>query len=146
MNRFLSALFPWLKKMKNEKMRWKRAKSTPKSLKALKKSSKAKPSKRKAVIKKKTLKGKPAVSELPGEPVGTVTHYFSKARAAAVMVKGEGIAVGDELLFKGHTTRFKQKINSLQIDREPITKASDGQEAGIQVRSKVREGDLVFKL
>ena len=84
--------------------------------------------------------------KLPDEPIGKVTHYFSKARAAAVLIERSGIRVGDTLFFKGHTTQFKQKILSLQVNREVVPQASEGEEVGIGVRSKVREHDLVYKL
>ena len=115
-------------------------------------------SKKKRTVKKRTVrprkkgvakrKGKtqPKGPKLPEEPIGRVTHYFPKARATAVMIERDGVRVGDILYYKGHTTRFKQAVGSLQIDRQAVSEASSGQEVGIQVRSRTREHDLVFKL
>jgi hypothetical protein len=84
--------------------------------------------------------------ELPEEPVGRVTHYFPKVRAAAIMIEREGIRVGDVLYFKGHTTRFKQSVESLQINHQTVVQAGPGDEIGVRVKSRTREHDLVFKL
>ena len=100
---------------------------------------------KKRVVKKK-VKAPPKGPKLPAEPIGHVTHYFPKVRATAVMIERDGIRVGDILYYKGHTTGFKQEVGSLEIDRQPVSEASSGQEVGIQVRSRTREHDSVFKL
>ena len=119
------------------------------------KKSKAKKSVRKKVIRKKKApkksKGKKKTvplktPDLPSEPIGHVTHYFSKARAAAILIEREGIRVGDTLYFKGHTTNFKQKVESLQIERQAVSQAGPEDEVGLRVRARARENDLVFKL
>jgi len=97
-------------------------------------------------LKKQKAKAPPKGPQLPAEPVGRVTHYFPKVRAAAVMIQHDRIRAGDVLYFKGHTTRFKQQVASLQINRQPVSEASSGQEVGIQVKSRTREHDLVFNL
>lgn len=101
---------------------------------------------RKKKAAKKKVKARPKGPELPAEPIGRVTHYFPKARATAVMIERDGIRAGDVLYYKGHTTRFKQKVESLQINRQSVSEASSGEEVGIQVRARTREHDLVFKL
>lgn len=109
---------------------------------------KRKISRRRVTPKKGKKSGKRVVKEpeLPSKPIGKVTHYFPKAHATAVILEREGLRVGDTLYFKGHTTRFKQQVESIQIDRRPVSEASSGEEVGIQVRSRTREHDLVFKL
>lgn len=101
---------------------------------------------RKKGVAKKKVKARPKGPKLPAEPIGRVTHYFPKARATAVMIERDGIRAGDVLYYKGHTTRFKQKVESLQINRQPVSQASPGEEVGIRVRARTREHDLVFKL
>lgn len=98
--------------------------------------------------KKESAKTKPSKvgPKLPKEPIGRVTHYFSKARAAAAIIERDNIRIGDTLFFKGHTTQFKQIVQSLQINCQPVQQASPGDEIGIGVRSKVREHDLIYKL
>ena len=78
--------------------------------------------------------------------IGEVTHYFPHVKAAVVLVKNDRIRLGDKLLFKGHTTDFKQKITSIQINNVAIKEAQPGQEIGILVKSRVRHNDVVYKL
>jgi translation initiation factor IF-2 len=51
-----------------------------------------------------------------------------------------------EIHFKGATTDFIQKIDSMQYDHQPISAAKKGQEVGIKVNEKVREGDEVLEV
>ena len=94
---------------------------------------------------KKTKKKAPTI-QLPAETVGRVTHYFPKVRAAAVLIERDSIRAGDTLYFKGHTTRFKQQVESLQVNHQAVPQGNAGDEVGIRVRSRVREHDQVFKL
>ena len=115
--------------------------------KAVRKKRVVKKTRPKKLKKGKTRAGKAAKApKLPAEPIGRVTHYFPKARATAVMIERERVKVGDVLFYKGHTTHFKQRVGSLQINHQPVTVASPGDEVGIQVRSRTREHDLVFRL
>ena len=55
--------------------------------------------------------------------------------------------VGDTIRIKGgKETDFKQKIVSMEIDGKKIKKAKKGQQVGIKVKDKAREGYLVFKI
>lgn len=77
------------------------------------------------------------------KPVGRVTHFYGHIGVAIVKFK-EAIAVGDQVRFKGVTTDFEEPIASMQYDHKPIEKAKKGQEVGIKVTQKVREGDEVY--
>ena len=66
--------------------------------------------------------------------------------AAVVQVKQGEIRPGTVLSFRGHTTRFKQTVDSIQIDHKPILLAKAGDEIGIRVKSRVRAGDKVYKI
>ena len=123
--------------------------SAPKKKKPAKRAVQKKLAARKKRPVKKAGKKKTSAKKgprLPEEPIGRVTHYFPKAKATALMIENDTIRVGDVLYFKGHTTSFKQKIESMQIDHRPVEQANPGEEVGIQVRSRTREHDLVFKL
>ena len=101
----------------------------------------------KRTIKKKAAKAKTSGVKKPKETViGTVTHYFPHVNAAAVKVLKNSINVGDEIYLKGHTTDFKEKIESIQLDRSPIREGKKGQEIGLLVSSRVRIGDSVYKV
>ena len=78
--------------------------------------------------------------------IGKVTHYFPQVKAGALILKSGALTVGDTVHIKGHTTDFKQKIKSMQVDRNPIEKASKGYEIGILVKARVRVNDDVYKI
>ncbi|MEW6074708.1 MAG: translation elongation factor-like protein [Candidatus Omnitrophota bacterium] len=88
---------------------------------------------------------KPKPKKLDKDAVGIITHYFPHVRAAVFKAE-QPLAVGDMIKIKGHTTDFMQKVASMQIDRTPITVAKKGDEIGLQVESRVRRKDIVYKL
>lgn len=96
---------------------------------------------------KRTARKPAKKSVLPGlEAVGEVTHYFPKVKAGVLKIKKGSVSVGETLHFKGHTTDFKQKVGSLQLDHVPIETAKKGQEVGIRVKSRVRLNDVAYKI
>jgi putative protease len=76
--------------------------------------------------------------------VGEVTNYFEHVKAAAIKL-AKPLKVGDIIQIKGGEIEFKQKIESMQIDKNPVVKAKAGDEIGIKVKNKVRRGYKVFK-
>lgn len=78
-------------------------------------------------------------------PIGEITHYFRKVSAGVLRLIGS-LRLGDMILVKGHTTNFRQKVDSMQIDHVPIKEAKRGQEIGLKVVDRVRVGDTVYKL
>ena len=107
---------------------------------------------RKKVAKKKVVKKiakkkakKPIGLEGAMQKIGEVSHYFPKVKAAAVKLKKSGLKVGDQIYIKGHTTDFKEKVLSIQLDHSKISEGKKGQEIGLSVRSRVRTGDSVYK-
>jgi putative protease len=101
-------------------------------------------------VKKTVKKGarqafKKAAIALEGTLVGEITHYFPQVNAAVVKLQIP-LVVGDVIKVKGHTTDFTQPIASLQIDRVAVPAAKVGDEIGLQVKSRVRRGDIVTKL
>jgi len=89
-----------------------------------------------------------AVSFFAGEEayLGKVTHYFPKVRAGAIKIEKGNLASGDVIHIKGHTTDFKQKITSIEIDRVSIHQGQPGDEVGTLVRRRIRTGDTVYKV
>ena len=90
---------------------------------------------------------KPATkkAKTPKEPksIGVVTHYFGHIEVAIVKFT-TSISVGTKVHFKGATTDFTETIKSMQYDHQMIDTAKKGQEVGIKVGDKVREGDQVY--
>ena len=77
--------------------------------------------------------------------VGKVTHYFSKIGVAVIEITDGSIKVGDEIHIKGHTSDFKQKVDSMQIEQDKIEMAEPRQSIGLKVAEPVRANDLVYK-
>ncbi len=77
--------------------------------------------------------------------VGKVTHYFTKIGVAVIEVTDGSIKVGDEVHIKGHTSDFRQKITSMQIEHENVEVAEPGQSIGVKVEAPVRAHDAVYK-
>ena len=77
--------------------------------------------------------------------VGKLTHYFAKIGVAVIEVTNGSIKVGDEIHIKGHTTDFKQKVSSIQIEHENVDMAESGQSIGLKADQPIRANDLVYK-
>jgi len=136
-------------------MKKKKKKVTRKVARKAKKKKVVKRPKKKAVSakKKRAPKAKKPSRISTSVPVGTsleeigiVTHYFPHVEAAVIKLTKGSLSQGDTIVLKGHTTDFKEKIVSMQLDHVPITSASSGQEIGLKVKTRVREHDIVYKV
>ena len=85
------------------------------------------------------------MSEEGIQKVGEVTHFFTDIGVAVVKLSGS-LEVGDRIRVKGATTDFEQDVNSIQIDQEDVEEAGKGDEVGMKVKGRVRDGDNVYKL
>jgi putative protease len=56
------------------------------------------------------------------------------------------LEVGEEILVRGATTDFAQRVKSMQIEHEAVEAARRGAEVGIKVRYRCRPGDRVFRI
>ncbi|MFA6136242.1 MAG: translation elongation factor-like protein [Candidatus Paceibacterota bacterium] len=83
------------------------------------------------------------MKEKKEKKVGEVIHYYSKITVAVIKFSVP-VEVGDTIHFKGHTTDFSQKIDSIQIDYKPVEKVKAKQEAAMKVDDHVREGDVIY--
>jgi len=77
--------------------------------------------------------------------VGEVIHFFGKIMVAAIKLS-DTVKTGDKLLVEGATTGFEQVIESMQIDNNDVPEAKAGDDIGIKVKERVREGDRVYKV
>ena len=91
--------------------------------------------------------GKPGkeVSDVPEEAIGRVEAYFSRVGVAAIQLSG-ALHVGDTVHIRGHTTDLLQAVDSMEIDRQPISEAGPGADVGIRVKERVRDGDRVYRI
>jgi hypothetical protein len=89
----------------------------------------------------------PAAVPLPGEErVGIVTHYFGELSVAAVRMESGSLRLGDTIHIRGHTSDFQQRVDSMQVDHQPVSEAAAGQEIGLRVTQHAREHDVVYKV
>lgn len=77
--------------------------------------------------------------------LGKITHFFDKISVAVVDLSGN-LSLGEKIHVKGHTTDFVQDIDSMQLDKTAVNKASAGQVIGLKLNKLVREGDRVYKV
>jgi hypothetical protein len=132
-------------------------KSPVRKKKAPKKGPARKPAARRAAPKKKaaarpSAKPRPAPAPeaprgpLPGEVrVGVVSHYYGHLSVAAVKLE-VALKVGDTIRVLGHTSDFRQKVDSLQIEHLAVSEAIAGDEIGLKVVQHAREHDVVYRV
>lgn len=78
------------------------------------------------------------------QKIGEITHFFDKISVAIIKLE-KPLSKGDTIKIKGATTDLEVVVDSMQVDRTDIEQGEEGQEIGIKVSDKVREGDEVFK-
>ena len=76
--------------------------------------------------------------------VGKVTHYFGNIGVVVVKFSAP-VKKGDTLLIEGGENSFSQKVTSLESDHKKVTAAKKGDEFGMKVSKKAREGYRVYK-
>lgn len=83
--------------------------------------------------------------EIEGKPIGRVIHYFDKIQVAVVELSDK-LKVGDKIRIVGGEIDFEQMIESMEVDHKKIESAKKGDEVGIKVSEKVRDGYRVYKI
>lgn len=79
------------------------------------------------------------------KPIGVVTHFYGGI-GVAIIKFNKVVKRGLTVEFRGASTNFSQPIESMQYDHQEIAVAKKGQEVGIKVSDKVREGDEVYEV
>ena len=82
----------------------------------------------------------------PEEKIGVVTHFYSHLGVAVVKLERGHLRVGETIHVKGHTSDFRQRVESLELEHQKIPMATAGQECGLSVIQHAREGDEVYKV
>ena len=77
--------------------------------------------------------------------LGVVTHYFGKIQVA-VLDLTRNVKLGDMVRFDGYLTEFEQRIDSMQVDKQPIDEAKKGTEIALKVVERVRPGDEMWEV
>lgn len=99
--------------------------------------------KKKSSSPRKLLKTRKTVKIKKPKPIGIVTHFYGNISVAIVKFKMT-VKVGTAIKFMGATTDFAETIQSMQFNHEVVKSAKKGQQIGIKVKKRVREGDSVF--
>jgi putative protease len=87
------------------------------------------------------------VETLPGQRIGVVTHYFSHLSVAVLKLDpGAKLRVGDRIHLKGHTTDFGQRVDSLQVEHQPVMEVGPNDDFGLKVIDHAREHDIVYRV
>jgi len=147
-------------KVKRKKAPARKPAARKKAAPARKKPAKKKPAVRRAAPKKQPARlvpmarpvsrpARPAGIPAPSageERIGTVTHYYSHLSVAIVRLDSGTLRVGDTIHITGHTSDFRQKVESLQIEHQSVSEVSVGQEFGLKVIEHARENDAVYKV
>ncbi|MFC1522271.1 hypothetical protein ACFL6Y_07665 [Elusimicrobiota bacterium] len=136
------------KKEKSIKKKKKIKKSSKRKVVKTKKKPKKKVKKQAAAAKKKSKKTKPAVKAeevVEGTFLGKIEDFFSHVNAIALTLK-KPLATGDTIRVKGHTTDLVEKVVSMQINRAPVANAKKGDSIGIEVSTRCRKGDKVYRI
>jgi len=80
------------------------------------------------------------------KPIGEIVHYFSHIGVGVIKLSAP-LSVGDTIrIAGGENTDFEQTVESMEIDHKKIKKAKKGDEAGLKIKEKAREGYKVYKL
>ncbi len=88
---------------------------------------------------------KPQESSRGRTQVGSVEQYFEKISVAAIKLTG-ALKVGDLIEIGSEDEAIRQRISSMQIDREDVGEAQEDESIGIKVNHPVAEGSAVYRL
>ena len=81
-----------------------------------------------------------------GKLVGVITHYFSHIEVGVIKLSAP-LKQGDEIrVVGGESTDFNQAVDSMQVDHKEVKFAKKGDDVGLKVSEKVREGYKVYKV
>jgi putative protease len=79
-------------------------------------------------------------------PIGAVKNYYPKIGVAEIILNHSKIKIGDEIIISGKTTHFRQKIESIEINKKKVKFADKGGKVAIKINSVARKNDLIYKL
>lgn len=78
------------------------------------------------------------------KPVGKVVHYYDKLGVAIIDLSKGGLKIGQEVKFKHGDDEFSQKVESLQVEHEPVTEVKKGDSFGVKVDKPTKVGTEVY--
>jgi len=78
--------------------------------------------------------------------IAVVTHYYSHLNVAVIQMNTGTLGIGDTIRIKGLSTDFMQSVESMEYERQHVSRASAGQRIGIKVIDHAREHDIVYRV
>ena len=76
--------------------------------------------------------------------IGEVTDYFKQVKAAAIKLSAP-LKIGDKIKISGGEKDFEMTVESMQVDRKPVTAAKAGDEIGVLMPEDVHKGYRVYE-
>lgn len=73
---------------------------------------------------------------------GTLTHYYDKIKVGVIRLAGT-LSVGDCIEYETDEGPYRQIVESLEINREPVFKAGRGKEVGLKLARIPRAGSPI---
>ncbi|MCL5438772.1 MAG: hypothetical protein M1268_02155 [Patescibacteria group bacterium] len=77
------------------------------------------------------------------DALGKVTHYYDKVGVAIIKLT-KPLKVGDKIKFVKGDNTFEQVVESMQVEHAQIEAGKSGDEVGIKINQKAKEGTLVY--
>jgi translation elongation factor EF-1alpha len=83
-----------------------------------------------------------AAKKVKEKLLGKVVHFYDHISVAIVDVASP-IHLGDTVTFKRGDMKLTQRVDSMQINHQPVTEAKKGDVIGVKVKKQVKEGAKV---
>lgn len=77
--------------------------------------------------------------------IGKVIHFYDKLKVAIVKLDDD-LKVGDEIKIVKGDSEFTQRVESMQVEHEPVQEAKKGSEVGMMVGQEAKKGAKVYKI
>lgn len=77
--------------------------------------------------------------------IGIVEKYFDKIGVVAISLTGE-LKAGDLIEIGSNEEHVRQRVQSMQINKQDVESAFPGDSVGIKMKYHVDEGSSVYKL
>jgi putative protease len=85
-----------------------------------------------------------AKTKKKGKIIGKVKHFYDNIGVGVLELKGT-LKVGDTITIQRGEHEFTQTVESIQLEHESIAKAKKGQDVGLKLDERTKEGALVYK-
>ena len=79
------------------------------------------------------------------QEIGRVVHYYNKAMVVVVRLSAD-IKLGETIKVVKGDDIFEMKVESMQLNHEPISEGKVGEEVAIKTPNPVKEGAIVYKV